>query len=92
MSVDTGNQFIVSGLDYLREVEFYTGKSFYAFAHHIYQLVFRLGRRPLRFRFQPNVEFVIADAFRITAQLGAANLGDHRFDFRKFAQSLFNLT
>src|SRR5882724_6045450 len=91
LGVDSGDQFIVAGLNYLREVELHAGKTFDATAHRIDQFIFGFGGGPLFLRLQPNIQFVVADALGVAAQFRTANLGDHGFDFRKFTQSLFYL-
>ena len=91
LRIDARYEFVVAGLDDLRKVELDAGKSFHTAAHGIDQFVFRLCRRPLAFRFQADVHFVVADAFRVAAQFGASDLGDDGFDFGKLAQRLLNL-
>src|SRR5262249_483314 len=64
---------------------------FDAATHSINQLVLCFSGGPLALWFQSNVDFIVADAFRIAAQLSAADLRDYSLDFRKLSQGFLDL-
>ena len=56
LRVDSRDQFIVTGLNHLREIELHTGKAFDAAAHGVHQFIFGFRGGPLFLRFQTHVE------------------------------------
>ncbi len=91
LSINPRDEFVIAGLDDLRKVELNAGKAFHTTAHGINQLVFGLCGRPLSFRFQTNVYFVVTYALWIAAQICPPYFGHDGFNFGKLQQRLFNL-
>src|SRR6185369_5536497 len=91
LSVDTRDQLVVPSLYDLREIETHSREALDSTTHRIDQIILGAGCSPLLLGLQADVEFVVADTFRIAAEFGSPDLCDYGFDLGELLEGALDL-